>query len=382
MGVPFVDLGAETQFCRAEIDAALRAVIDASAFIGGDAVRAFAEAMARHQEVEEVVPVGCGTDALQLTLQAFGVGPGDEVITTPCTAMPTAEAVSLTGATPVFADLAPGSWTPGPDEVAACLTPRTRALLPVHLYGIPCDLDAWRALADAHGLVLIEDCAQAQGARWRGGRVGNVGDAACFSFFPGKNLGGFGDGGAMTARDPEVRRRVRMLANHGREGKFDHVLVGTNSRLDAVQAAVLSAKLPHLDARNALRRTAAGWYRECLAGLDGVGLPAVPDPAEPVWHLYPVRVADRDGCRAFLKDRGIATGLHYPKPLHLQGAYANLGLGPGGLPRAEAAFAEELSLPMFPAIRREQVAEVAAALRAWLQETSAEAPPLSGEAAV
>jgi len=363
--VPFADLKAETLICREAIDAGLRAVIESHHFIGGEMVAGFEREMALHQGQEEIVACANGTDALWLTLRALGIGPGDEVIVPPCTAMPTAEAVTLAGARVVFADAGPGGFHLDPDRAEAAITPRTRALLPVHLYGVPADLDRLAALARARGLFLVEDCAQAQGARWRGARVGTFGDAACFSFFPSKALGCFGDGGAMTARDPAVRRRQRMLADHGRASKFDHLVEGTNSRLDALQAAVLRAKLPLLDERNALRRRAAAWYAEKLAGLPGVTLPSSPDCAEPVWHVFPIRVADRESLRARLREASIETGLHYPKPLHRQPAYERLGLGEGSLPHAEAAFREELSLPMFPAITEAQVAEVAAAIRAW-----------------
>ncbi|MFH0910811.1 MAG: DegT/DnrJ/EryC1/StrS family aminotransferase [Planctomycetota bacterium] len=363
MPVPLVDLSAEYRVCREAIDANLRAVIERTAFIGGEMVRAFEEEMAARQEVDGAVSVGSGTAALALALRALGVEKGAEVVTTPCTAAPTAEAVTLAGGRVVFADIRPGTCHLDPARAEEAVTPRTRALLLVHLYGIPCAMEPFADLARRHGLALLEDCAQAQGARYRGVRAGNFGDAACFSFFPSKTLGAFGDGGAATARDPAVLERVRCLANHGRAGKHVHVLEGVNSRLDGIQAAVLRAKLAHLDARNALRRRAAGWYFEELGGVRGLALPSAPAEAEPVWHLFPVRVEDRDGLAKALQAQGIETGIHYARALHLQPAYAYLGRGAGSFPEAEAAFREELSLPIFPSITRAQVAEVARAVR-------------------
>jgi dTDP-4-amino-4,6-dideoxygalactose transaminase len=310
-----------------------------------------------------VVGLGSCTTALWLTLKALGIGPGDEVITTPCTAFPTAEAVGLAGASVVFADIRPGTYEIDPDAVSAAITPKTRAIIPVHLYGIPCNLQPLVRLARDFEIRIVEDCAQAQGARYGEERVGNLGDAACFSFFPSKPLGGAGDGGAMIARDPDVRARVRALANHGRVSKFEHVEEGCNSRLDALQAAVLLAKLTVLDERNALRRRVAGWYGEDFRAVEEVRLPALHPQAEPVWHVYPIRVPRRDALQSFLAERGIRTGLHYPCPLHRQPALARLGLEPGSLPEAEAAFAEELSLPMFPTMTREQVRTVTRAVR-------------------
>lgn len=366
MGVPFVDLAAERDCVGDAIQANLSAAIEGCAFIGGAMVSSFAEEMAAHQGCARVVTTASGTDALTLALRALGVGDGDEVVTTACTAIPTSEAITLAGARVVFADIAPGSYHVTAETLREVVTPRTRVLLPVHLYGIPCDMDAIMGLARERGLFVIEDCAQAQGACWHDCRVGTFGDAACFSFFPSKNLGGFGDGGALVARDPAVAERAWKLANHGRETKHEHVMEGMNSRLDALQAAVLRAKLPVLDERNALRRQVAGWYAELLQGCEGVVLPTVPEPAEPVWHIYPVRVADRHGLRRALQERGIQTGIHYDRALHLQPAYRYLGLGSGSLPQAESAFAEEVSLPLFPSMTRGQVEAVTAAMRSCM----------------
>mgnify|MGYP003730465591 CR=1 FL=1 len=361
--IPFVDLQPEYEICREAIDGNIRHVLQKQQFIGGEMVDAFEREMAAYQNCEEIVSCGNGTDALFITLRALGIGSGDEVITSPCTAMPTAEAITLAGGRVVFADIQPGTYSLDPQRAAEAVTLRTRAIICVHLYGIPCDLDGMRQVAKDHGIYLVEDCAQAQGARWHGQRVGNLGDAACFSFFPSKPLGAFGDAGAMTAKDAAVRRRQRMFANHGRLTKFSHEIEGTNSRLDAIQAAVLRPKLALLDSRNALRQQAAAWYYEELDGVKGVIMPCIPHGAEAVWHIFPIRVHDRDGLQRHLKASGIESGLHYPLPLHMQPAYAYLRKGAGSFPEAERAFSEELSLPMFPAISREQVKEVCRAVR-------------------
>jgi dTDP-4-amino-4,6-dideoxygalactose transaminase len=287
------------------------------------------------------------------------------VITTVHTAIATAEAISLTGAQVVFCDLQPGFFNLDAAQVRRLITPRTRALIPVHLYGQPADLDALLAIAREHRLPLIEDCAQAQGARYRGQWVGTLGDAAVFSFFPSKNLGGFGDGGAVIARDPALLRRIRMFSNHGRADKYLHEFEGINSRLDALQAALLRVCLPRLAEWNERRRQAARWYDEELAGVPGVVCPQVLRETEPVYHVYVIVAPRRDALQAHLKQRGIETGIHYPYALNTLPAYAHLKRGPGSFPEAERACANMLSLPMHPAITREQVGQVCAAIRAF-----------------
>jgi dTDP-4-amino-4,6-dideoxygalactose transaminase len=283
------------------------------------------------------------------------------VITTPFTFIATAEAISATGATPVFADIDPTTYNLDLAAVEAAITPRTRALLPVHLYGQPADMDALASIAKSHGLALIEDAAQAHGAQIDGRRVGSLGHAACFSFYPGKNLGAYGDGGAVTTDDETLAAQLRKLRDHGRVSKYVHDELGYGHRLDALQAAILGAKLPHLDGANAARRRLAARYNELLADAD-LTLPVVPEGVNPVWHLYVVRTPRRDDVLASLKTQGIEAGIHYPLPLHLQPAYRGLGLGPGSFPVAEAAAQQVLSLPLFPEMTDEQQERVAVAL--------------------
>jgi dTDP-4-amino-4,6-dideoxygalactose transaminase len=359
--IPLVDLKAQYAALRADIDAAIARVIANSSFIMGPEVRAFEEAFAAWCQARYAAGVSSGTAAIELTLRALGVGPGDEVITTPFTFIATAEAISATGATPVFADIDPATYNLDPAAVEAAITPATRALLPVHLYGQPADMAALTAIAQRRGLALIEDAAQAHGAEIDSRRVGSLGHAACFSFYPGKNLGAYGDGGAVTTDDEALAGRLRKLRDHGRVSKYVHDELGYGHRLDALQAAILGAKLPHLDAANAARRRLAARYNKLLANADLI-LPFVPEGVAPVWHLYVVRTPRRDDVLASLKTQGIEAGIHYPLPLHLQPAYRSLGLGPGSFPVAEAVALQVLSLPLFPEMMDEQQEQVAAAL--------------------
>jgi dTDP-4-amino-4,6-dideoxygalactose transaminase len=364
--IPLVDLKAQYAALRPDIDAAIARVIANTSFIMGPEVRAFEDAFAAYCQARYAVGVSSGTAAIELTLRALGVGPGDQVITTPFTFIATAEAISATGATPVFADIDPATYNLNPAAVDAAITPRTRALLPVHLYGQPADITALAAIARRHGLALIEDAAQAHGAEVNGRRVGSLGHAACFSFYPGKNLGAYGDGGAVTTDDEALAGRLRKLRDHGRVSKYVHDELGYGHRLDAMQAAILGAKLPHLDAANATRRRLAARYDELLADSDLV-LPFVPEGVAPVWHLYVVRTPRRDDVLASLKAQGIEAGIHYPLPLHLQPAYRSLGQGPGSFPVAEAAAQQVLSLPLFPEMTDEQQERVAAALAVGME---------------
>lgn len=363
--VKFVDLDRLHGPLERELSTAALRVLKDKRFIQGPDVKAFEQEMSATLDGAPVCGVSCATFGLLVALKAFGIGPGDEVITTPHTAIATAEAVSFSGAKLVFADLEPGGFCLDPDDVRRKITSRTRAIIAVHLYGQPADLDRLAPLAEEHGLKLIEDCAQAQGARHRGRRVGTIGDAGVFSFFPSKNLGGFGDGGAVTAKDASILKKMRMLANHGRESKYDHEMIGMNSRLDTLQAALLRVCLPHVDAWNAGRRAAAQRYDALLAGLPQVETPHVRPHTEPVYHLYVVRVPDRDALAAHLKARGIETALHYPLPLHETGAYRNAGFPSGSLPRAEAVCRSILSLPMHPHITAREVETVAHAVRGF-----------------
>jgi len=355
MRVPFLDLAAQHALIRPELDAALRDVIDRSAFIGGSAVQELERTVAARQGVAHAVGTSSCTSALAAVLRSLGLRPDDEVVVPALTAMPTAEAVTLAGARVVFADVEPGTGQLDPSEVERWAGERTRAVVLVHLYGMAAPVDAVAEAARARGLVLIEDIAQSFGARLHGRPLGSTGLAGCLSFFPSKPLGGFGDGGMVATDDESTARFVRMYTNHGRAEKYVHVIGGANERLDGLQAAILSAKLRVFDDWNARRRTVAAWYREGLAEVEELRAPRPLEGSEPVWHLYPVFTPRRDELRAFLRERGIGTGLHYPLPLHLQPAYERLGLARGTLPVAERLTGETLSLPMDPLLSREQV---------------------------
>ena len=363
--VPFADLAATTREVRAEVDAAIHEVLDSGRFVGGPAVERFEQEWAEYCGTTHSVGVANGTDALQLALRALGVGPGDEVVLPTNSFVATAEAVVLAGATPRFADVSPDTLLLTAATLEAALTPRTRAVIVVHLYGQVADMDAIAAVAAAAGIAVVEDAAQAHGAYWGGRRAGSLGHIGCFSFYPGKNLGAFGDAGAVVTDDADLAAAIRCMRDHGRRAgsHYDHELLGTNSRLDAVQAVVLSAKLPRLDAWTASRRAAAGQYRSRLAG-GPVRLVDVVDPAAHVYHLMVARVRSRNRVRRGLAESGIETGLHYPTPCHLLGPYRRYGREP--LPVAERTAAEIVSLPMFPHLTETQVARVCDGLQQLL----------------
>jgi dTDP-4-amino-4,6-dideoxygalactose transaminase len=361
MAIPFVDLNPQHRACRKELDAALCRVLDSGTYILGPEVEAFEAEYAAYCGAAHCVGVGSGLDAMHLALLAMDIGPGDEVIVPSLTYIATWLAVSHCGAQPVPVEPCEATCNLDPERVEAAITPRTRAIIPVHLYGLPVDLDPILAIARRHGLKVLEDAAQAHGAGYRGTRIGAHGDAVAWSFYPGKNLGALGDGGAVTTADARIAQRLYALRNYGSSTKYVHSVRGFNSRLDPLQAAVLRVKLPRLDTWNAERRDIATRYS---AGLDGSGLelPSVPGWADPVWHLYVVRSEERDRLQQSLADAGIATGIHYPTPPHRQGAYAGLGLCPGSLPISEQIHAQVLSLPMYPGMTATQVDEVIAAI--------------------
>jgi len=365
--VPFQDLPRQIAALRPALDAAMAGVLSHGQFILGPEVAAFEREWAGFCGAPHAVGVGSGTDALHLILRALDIGPGDEVITVANTFIATAEAISYAGARPVLVDCRPDDYLIDPAAVAAAITPRTRAIIPVHLYGQPADIPSLATLASRHGLALIEDAAQAHGATLSDGRpCGTLGVAAAFSFYPGKNLGAFGDAGAMTTADPALAQRLRLLRNWGSVVKYHHEVQGYNSRLDTIQAAILSVKLRHLAAWNDARRAAAAWYREELGDCPDLVLPTeAPWTERHVYHLFVVRLTahDRDAVARALAARGVQTVVHYPIPIHLQKAYADLGHRPGEFPCAEASARTILSLPMFPEITRAQVARVAASLR-------------------
>jgi dTDP-4-amino-4,6-dideoxygalactose transaminase len=365
--VPFMDLAAMTREVRGQVDQEWERLLEGSRFIGGPAVEEFELAWAGYCGAAHAVGVGNGTDALQLTLMALGIGPDDEVVVPANTFVASAEAVVLAGATPRFADVSPRTLLLTPDDLEAAMTPRTRAVIVVHLYGQMPDMDALCRTAERAGVVIIEDAAQAHGATWRGRRAGSIGRAGCFSFYPGKNLGAFGDAGAVVTNDADLAKSIRILRDHGRTpgSHYRHELVGTNSRLDALQAVVLTAKLARLDDWNEARRSIAARYRAAFA-TGPVRLVEDEPGARGVYHLAVARTPERARVQQQLAAMGIETGIHYPIPCHRQAAYLRFATGP--LPVSEAAAAEVLSLPMFPHLRDEQVALVCDAVQEALTD--------------
>lgn len=362
MQVPFIDLSRQHRALADEIDRALHEVLEHGQFILGPQVKAFEGEFAAYCQTREAVAVASGTDAIRLALEALGVGRGGEVITTPFTFMSTAGMVSQLGASPVFADISPDTSTLDPDRVAEKITGRTKAILPVHLYGHPADMGPLMDLARRHGLWVIEDAAQAVGAAYHGQRVGSLGHVGCFSFFPTKNLGGLGDGGCVTTNDHALAERIRMLRQHGSRTKYRHEVLGWNSRLDELQAAVLRIKLRHLEAWTQRRRELAGWYRERLGTLP-IHLPVERAGHRAVYHLFTIRTCRRDELQRGLRERGIETMVHYPVPLHQQPVYRAKRFG--DLPESERASREVLSLPLFPELTADELAAVASALTAF-----------------
>ena len=360
MPAPFMDLSRMTAPLMGQINAAMAEVIRRNAFILGDEVSAFETSFAAYCEAPHCVSLDNGSSALELALRAWGIGEGDEVITAPNSFIASASGIAFTGARPVFVDIDPQTYTIDVNKLEAALTPRTKALVPVHLYGQPADMDPIMELAEKHGLKVLEDACQAHGARYKGRRCGSLGHAAAFSFYPAKNLGCFGDGGALTTNCDATAEKVRMLRNYGQKVKYEHIYIAYNRRLDTLQAAVLGVKLPHLDEWNASRRAVAARSDAALGGKYQV--PGVPGYSEPVYHLYVIRTQDRADLMAQLKSVGVDSGLHYPVAIHLQEAYEYLGHKPGDFPEAEKACNEVLSLPMFPFMRDEEVEAVIAAL--------------------
>ena len=355
MNVPLVDLKAQYQSIKPEIDAAIQRVVDNTSFIMGREVADFEQAFAEYCGVKHAIGVSSGTGALFLTLLAYGIGPGDEVITTPFTFFATGEAISQVGARPVFVDIDPNTYNIDPAQIEAAITPYTKAIMPVHLYGQPANMDAIMEIAARHNLPVIEDAAQAHGSLYKGRRAGSLGHAACFSFYPSKNLGCYGDGGAVVTNDDEVARRVRLLRDHGRISKYEHITLGYGHRLDGIQAAILGAKLPHLDDWNEGRRQRAARYETLLADSDVITPHHLPETT-PVYHCYVVRIPgrDRDKVVEHMKEAGVGVGVHYPIPLHLQPAYRFLELGPGSFPVSEQMANEVLTLPIYAEMTDEQ----------------------------
>ena len=360
--IPLVDVQASHRALGDELPRAVQRVLESGRFIQGEETRRFEQAFAAFCATKEAIAVDSGTAALHLALVACGLNPGDQVLTSPFTFIATGTAILHAGLAPVFADIRPGDLNLDPAKVEAALTPRTRALMPVHLFGTPCDMTALDAIARRRGLALIEDACQAHGAVHAGRRAGSFGDASTFSFYPSKNLAAAGDGGAVVTNRPEVASDLLLRRDHGRTSKYEHGVVGWNYRMDEFQAAVLNVKLPRLDDWNARRRALAGRYRERLSGLPLV-LPSA-DPGS-VWHLYVIRTPKRDALREHLEKQGVETGVHYPRPLHLQPPFASLGHRRGDFPEAERAADEVLSLPMYPELGEEGVDRVAGAIRSF-----------------
>jgi dTDP-4-amino-4,6-dideoxygalactose transaminase len=359
--VPYLDLGAQYRSIKSEIDAAIAGVLDTSQFVLGSEVARFEQEFAAYCGAAECIALNSGTSALHLALLAAGVGPGDDVITVPFTFVASVAAILYVGARPILVDIDPLSFTMDPSAIEGAITPRTKAILPVHLYGQSADMDPILELARRHKLVVIEDAAQAHGAKYKGRPVGSLGDISCFSFYPTKNLGAYGEGGAVTASNPEYVRTIRMLRDWGQDRKYHHMLRGFNYRMEGLQGAILRVKLRHLDDWTEARRSAASKYNRLLTDC-GVKLPTEMQWARHVYHVYTLRTEHREALHAALQAEGIQTAVHYALPAHLQPAYANLGYSQGALPKSEKAAKEVLSLPMYPEITDTQIRTVAQAL--------------------
>lgn len=363
MVIPLIDLKAQYRSIKDEIDEAIEQIISNTAFIGGKPVSDFEAAFAAYCEAKHCVGAASGTAALHLALCAAGVACGDEVLTVSYTFIATTEVAKLCGASVRMVEIDPQTYCMDPAAVEAGITDKTKVIIPVHLYGHPADMDAIMRIAKARGLVVIEDAAQSHGARYKGRRVGGIADIATFSFYPGKNLGAYGDAGALTLADQEMAQRVSSLANHGRSLRYKYQFEGFNYRLDALQAAVLHVKLNYLDDWNAKRRQVAARYNELLAGVEEISLPKVSPDVEPVYHLYVIQSPRRDRITEYLREHGVMAQQHYPIPLHLQPAYEHLGMKPGSLPVTETLAERCLSLPIFPEMSVQQIRTVVETLK-------------------
>jgi dTDP-4-amino-4,6-dideoxygalactose transaminase len=360
--VPYLDLKAQYHSIKSEIDAAVAGVLESGQFVLGSEVAGFERQFATYCGARECIALNSGTSALHLALLAAGIGPGDEVITVPFTFVASVAAILYTGARPVLVDIDPRSFNMDPAAIEAALTPRSKAILPVHLYGQPADMDPILEIARRRNLLVVEDAAQAHGAKYKGSPVGTLGDLACFSFYPTKNLGAYGEGGAVTTNNPDFAQKVRMLRDWGQDRKYHHLLRGYNYRMEGLQGAILRVKLRHLDRWTEARRAVAKAYNESLADC-GLQLPVEMPWARHVYHLYTLRAEDRDALQQALLAEGIQTAVHYAIPTHLQTAYADLGYAKGAFPQAEAAAEQVLSLPMYPELSEHAAAQVAHSVR-------------------
>jgi len=364
MTIQMVDVVGQYRHIQQEVDAAIRSVLESGMFIQGKDVGEFECAVAGYLDVKYAIGCASGTDALQIAMMALGIGPGDEVITTPFTFVATAETIAILGAKPVYVDIDPATFNIDPGHIESVITSRTKAVIPVHLYGQPSDMDPLLAVSRKHSIPVIEDAAQAMGASYRGRRVCSLGTIGCISFFPSKNLGCFGDGGMVVTNDAALAESMRVIAAHGSRVRYYHEVLGLNSRLDTLQAAILKAKLPHLEEYNEARRRAAMRYGELLEGLP-VTVPPVARGGDHIFHQYTLRVPRRDGLAEFLKQKGIPHGIYYPVPLHLQKAFAMSGGKKGDFPVSERAAAEVISLPMHTELTEEQMNFITGAIREY-----------------
>lgn len=357
MKIPFVDLKYQYKATQIEVENEIKNVFEDSNFILGKKVEEFEESFAAYCGTKYAVGLSSGSDALYIGLRAYGIGNGDEVITTPLSFVATCEAISKCGAKPVFVDIDYETFNIDVSKIEEKISKNTKAIIPVHLYGLPCDIDPIIAISKRYGIVVIEDAAQAHGAKYHDKPVGGFGDVACFSFYPSKNLGAYGDAGAITTNNYSVAMFARSIRNHGRSDKYTHSLIGFNNRMDAIQGAVLNVKLNYLTKWNTMRKYIAGLYSELFAGSNVI-VPSTPKWANPVWHLYVIRVSDRDRIMAELEKKQIYCGIHYPKPIHLQPSFGYLGHQENDFPEAEKATREVLSLPIYPGLRDHQVQRI------------------------
>lgn len=371
--IPAFDIKQQYATIEAEVSTAVLEVLTSGRYIGGPVVEGFERQFAAYHGVSECVACNSGTDALYLALRVLEIGAGDEVITTPFTFFATTEVISAVGAKPVFVDIDATTFNLDVEQVAAAITPNTKAIMPVHLFGLPVDMTGLMAIAQAHNLAVIEDCAQATGATWDEQKVGSIGHIGCFSFYPTKNLGGCGDGGAITTNDSAIAAKLRVLREHGSKVRYIHEEIGVNSRLDSIQAVILQIKLRYLDTWNKQRQQIAAYYYQFLSQIPGIVAPQELLGGVGVWNQYTIRISGegrngasakyRDWVRSQLQDKGVSSMLYYPRPLHLQPVYENLGYQPGQLPVSEQACHEVISLPMFPELRQEQQDQVIYALK-------------------
>lgn len=365
MHIPFVDLKTQYRSIKDDIDKAIQAVINETAFIGGSRVKAFEKAFADAYAVKHCISCANGTDAIYIVLKMLGIGAGDEVITTACSWISTSETIGQTGATPVFVDIEPGYFTLDPAKIEAAISPRTKAIIPVHLYGQMADIQAIRGIAEKHGLYLIEDCAQSHFSQYQGRNAGSFGIAGTFSFYPGKNLGAYGDAGAIVTNDDALAEKCRLYANHGALVKHQHQIEGINSRLDGLQAAILSVKLPYIQEWTAARIRNAATYDSLLGAIPGIYIPPVRPQSRHSFHLYVIRSERRDELAAFLKAKGIETAIHYPTPLPLLPAYQHLNYAKESIPVSAQYKDQILSLPMYPELTEQMISYVAESIAAF-----------------